>query len=405
MDESPLAAAHRRVLERRIAERTAMGQAPARPGFVVPEGGSEDGPDRIPWGVGEEATEPSCWLVASYGELEIEYAAIRRATAVMDRADRGLVSLNGSDAAELLGNLLSNAIPEPGECVRGFLLARTGRILADVLAHVREDGVDIDLDRTDAAAVASHLESFVFAEDVQIVDRTAERTRIELHGPDVEVTLQTAYPELPDWLNHWSLEIDGTGPLGVPGLAIDVPNEQAEEVWETILAATPPARRPPRPIGWHALNVARIEAGSPFFHIDFGGDALPHETGVLSQRVSFRKGCYPGQEVVARMESRGKSKRSLVGLRIQGDLLPVAGAQVFKPDPEVEDSMGEQVGIITSSSLAPMLGAVPVAFASVRSASAAPGTRLRVVAEGEPADAIVGALDFLADEQATEPTQ
>ncbi|MCH2162705.1 MAG: hypothetical protein MK085_12645, partial [Phycisphaerales bacterium] len=183
MEASPLAEAHRRVLERRIAERSAMGRASARPGIVVPEGEAPVEPDLIPWGLGEEQSEPSCWLVAGYGELEVEYAAIRRGTAVMDRSDRGLLELNGPDAVDLLGRLLTNAMPGIGEGVRGFLLGRNGRILADIVVQVRENGVDVDLDRTDAAQVTEHLESFVFAEDVEIINRTSERCRIELHGP------------------------------------------------------------------------------------------------------------------------------------------------------------------------------------------------------------------------------
>ena len=99
----------------------------------------------------------------------------------------------------------------------------------------------------------------------------------------------------------------------------------------------------------HAFNVARIEAGSPLFLVDFGRQALPHETGLLARRVNFKKGCYLGQEVVARMESLGKPKQRLVALRMQQDRLPVSGAEVH----EARDG-GEAVGRVTSSAPAPM---------------------------------------------------
>ena len=102
------------------------------------------------------------------------------------------------------------------------------------------------------------------------------------------------------------------------------------------------------------------------------------------------------------MQHLGKPKQRLVGLRIESDLLPVADAQVFA---FVEGgTLGEQVGVVTSSGLAPMLGAVPVAFAMVASSSYEPGTRVLVHAEGAQSAATVCALDFLASaERAQEP--
>ena len=112
--------------------------------------------------------------------------------------------------------------------------------------------------------------------------------------------------------------------------------------------------------------------------------------------MSFTKGCYPGQEVVARMHNLGKPKQKLVGLRIEADLLPVAEAQVFALAEGT--SLGDQVGVVTSSGLAPMLGAVPVAFAMISASSYAPGTKVLVNAEGEQAPATVCALRFLEEQ-------
>ena len=393
MIQSPLDAAHRRVLER-SREARAHRDGGGRDGAAL--GIAQDGlldPEMVPWGQTEESPQPACLLVADYGELEAEYAAIRRGTGILDRPDRGLLELTGADALDLLSRLLTNATPGIGASVRGFLLARTGRILADVQVMAREDSVLLDLDRTDIEAVKVHIESFIFSEDVQIVDQTLLRHRIELHGPDAEITLSTAFPE--ERPSTWSLAVEDRTPCGEPGLALDVPIKDVEAVWEKLLATVPPARRPPRAIGWHAYNIARIEAGTPIFHVDFGPDALPHETGILKERVSFTKGCYPGQEVVARMESRGKSKRKLIGLRIEGEGVPLSGTQVFLPDPEDGAVLGEQIGVLTSSTIAPMLGAAVVAFATIKTANAEDGTTLRVMAEGEPVGATTSSIRFL----------
>ena len=132
-------------------------------------------------------------------------------------------------------------------------------------------------------------------------------------------------------------------------------------------------------VGWHAFNIARIEAGTPLYNIDFGPESLPAESGVLSDRVSFTKGCYLGQEIVARMHSRGHPKQCLVALRLDRVIndatgepsLPGGGAAVL-------DSSGAPVGAVTSSTVAPMLGAAPVCFAQVKWEQSKPGTELSV---------------------------
>ena len=132
--------------------------------------------------------------------------------------------------------------------------------------------------------------------------------------------------------------------IGAPGLEIFCPLAEGESVAAALLeseAADDAGRRRIRPIGWYAYNVARIEAGTPLFNVDFGATNLPHETGVLHDRVSFKKGCYPGQEIVARIESQGRPKQTLIGLRPVGDALPVAGAQVFEVG---EGTLGRRVG-------------------------------------------------------------
>ncbi len=139
--------------------------------------------------------------------------------------------------------------------------------------------------------------------------------------------------------------LDDTGAMG---LHLFVPTDDAEMLYEKLLSAAgfdPEADAEPdadyaqrrretlrgRPIGWLAYNTARIEAGTPIFHVDFGHDSLPGETGLLDHAVSFNKGCYIGQEIVARMKNLGHPKRLLVGLKFPDQKLPVAGTQVPRP--------------------------------------------------------------------------
>ena len=129
--------------------------------------------------------------------------------------------------------------------------------------------------------------------------------------------------------------------------------------------------------GWHAFNIARIEAGTPLYYLDFGPDSLPHETGeeTLNDRVSFKKGCYLGQEIVARMHARQQVAKQLVGLRVHADALPVAGAHLF-------DEKDNQVGMVTSSTVSPVLSNACIGLGYLKKPFFALGTKVRVAAEG-----------------------
>ena len=151
-----------------------------------------------------------------------------------------------------------------------------------------------------------------------------------------------------------------------------------------------------------AYNIARIEAGSAVYNIDFGPDSLPAESGVINDRVSFTKGCYLGQEIVARMHARGHPKQTLVALRVADDgprqvstenpaislpRVPITGSHVFAlPQGDIAPPA---VGMVTSGTISIMLGARAVCFAQVKWDSSTPGTKLMVDAEGAMVEATV----------------
>ena len=407
MYESPLSEAHRRVIDRQLEHRL---RHAARAGEVRGDevdrsaATSSAEVETVAWGMVSDGSEPACEVVLDYGELEGEYAAIRRGVALMDRPDRAVVRVSGSDAVDLVDRLVTNKVAPEAGVVEAFVLDRKGRILADALLVATADRVLMDVDRTDVKAVVAILEEFVFAEDVEIADLSETHHRIDCVGPDAPATIEhlLGKPVIGGGVvdveteagtdTAFALDPGGASTVGEPGIGLLLERVRAEDAWERMIASPAPGRRPVRPIGWNAYNIARIENGSPIFHLDFGPDSLPHETGLVDRRVDFRKGCYPGQEVVARMESRagGVGKRRVVGIRPDGDALPVAGAQVFDAERGLED----QVGSVTSSTISPMRGAAPIALATLRSSHVAPGTRVTVNAEGEVAAAMVTGLDL-----------
>jgi folate-binding protein YgfZ len=309
--------------------------------------------------------------------------------------------VRGKDRLDVLQRMLTQDLRglESGAVRRSFWLNRKGRIDADLSVVAFDDHWLLECDALDAPGAATSLSSFIFNEDIELVHDATLRV-LSLAGPSTFEALTAvgadtgvlAPSDARSCMVHvagipchaWRLDW-----FGVPTVHLACAAERAAELWKALLAQVDLAhgRRRVRPCGWYAQNIARIEAGEPWCHVDFGRESLPHESGVLRERVSFTKGCYLGQEIVARMESLGKPKQVVAALRIVGDALPSAGEQVFSLTEG--GGLAEQVGAVTSSTLSPMLGAVSIALATVRTAHAAPGTILAVNAEGMTARAVV----------------
>ncbi len=306
-------------------------------------------------------------IVAEFEAHEIEYAALRKAAAVMDGPHRGLVEVTGSDRPEFLQRMVSGdmAALRTGETGRCFLLNDKGRITADLMIAHTDARTLIALDAPDAPAFVNDLSTFIFTEDVQVADLTGSHHGFGVFGPKAEEAIRQLDKPL------------GEAPVlrrdlgDVPGLELWVEVSRARDVWEALTGDA--ASDGVKPLGWQAFNIARIEAGMPLFHIDFGPTSLPHETGIVRQVCSFTKGCYRGQEIVARTESLGHPRKVIVGFRGSDDpLLPPAGAAVF----DSADPDAHVVGAVTSSCHGPRLSGAPIGFAMVNWSHHDAGTAL-----------------------------
>lgn len=349
-------------------------------------------------------------VVETFGDLDMEYAALRKGCVVFDQPHTGTIRVTGDERNAFLNNMLTAKLDDlaPGAGARSFWLNRKGRIDADLRVAQREGDMIIACDRHIAAPTAAALAQFVFAEDVEIADASDAHHRLSIHGPTASRLLAAACPdharaiESLGHLGNTTAAINGTEVLieredltGETGLHLCMPTEHAGAVYDALIAA---AQANPdlkaRQAGWMALNAARIEAGTPLFNLDFGPTNLPAESGVVEDRVHFAKGCYLGQEVVARMHARGACARRVVALRIEDQRItaadteiaqPTTGSQVFEVGKEAETP----VGIVTSSTISPMLGAIPICLAMIKAGPNEPGTELSVSAEGKLVRAIV----------------
>ena len=368
----------------------------ARPGAATTAKIGLSAAEFIPYGPPGEDGSATCEILATLGEIELEYAAIRRGVAVFDAPHRGTLIVTGKDRRDFLNRMLTQDLRgfPPGSVTRSFWLNRKGRIDADLtLAELGEE-IIIDLDVTIAAATAESLSSFVFGEDVQVRDATSDFHRIQLHGPEGPALVENVLganggSAAASRFEGHGVTIFRNDITSSPGLHITVPRERAPGLWQAFITGGA------RPLGWYAFNTARIEVGTPLFNIDFGPTNLPHETALVDSRVSFKKGCYIGQEIVARMQNLGAPKQKLIGLRMLSDHLPVAGAAVFEL---VDGKPGDRIGVITSSTISPMCSAQSIAFAMLRTDFTNPGTQVLVHAEGEEARAEAHGLTFWTSE-------
>jgi folate-binding protein YgfZ len=349
-------------------------------------------------------------IVSTFGEPQAEYAAIRKSAALMDLPQRGVLELTGKDRLSFLNNLLTNQTYDkatrtgmaPGSVVYAFLLnAKFGRIVTDLYVLELGDRTLLEMDARMIPAVRETLEKYRFAEQVKFGDEGGWH-EIVLHGPLVSelVAATPASPLLPTGdAGVAATELFGVpaiiwrdDPAGVPGYHMLVPVESVQSVWAEFMKLAQPSaetgKRKLRPIGWAAFNAARIEAGRPFFGIDFDDSILPAETGQMARAVSFTKGCYPGQEIVARMHARQSVAKQIAGLKMADDALPIAGATVT-------DDQGNVVGGITSSTVSPMLSNTAIAIALLKRPFFSVGTVVNIPAEGAMRKAVVTELPFL----------
>jgi folate-binding protein YgfZ len=354
-------------------------------------------------------------IVESYGEVEAEYAAIRKGAALMDAPHRAVAILTGKDRLSFLHNKITNDTNKlaAGQGCYAYLLNLKGRIVMDMNILQTEEATLVDLDVRLAPQFLETMEKYVFAEDVRLLDGSGQLGRLTLIGPQALTLLSKVVTDsqgldtLSEPLRHTQRQIGRATVTifrndlcGEEQYEMIVPRDQMMTLWQILHEAGnghdgAPEDNPGsihlRAIGWSAFNTARIEAGSPFYGIDITENYLPMETGHWYLRaVSVTKGCYLGQEIVARMHAHQTVARLLVGLRMQGDRLPVAGTEIFEP--RTENGPGQQVGMITSSCFSPMLGNVPVAMGYVKKAFSTAGREVETLAEGSRAATTVTPL-------------
>jgi tRNA-modifying protein YgfZ len=307
-------------------------------------------------------------------ELDGQYRALRDEAGYF-APSRAMVLVSGPDAAEYLQGQLTNDIEAlgPGQGCYAALLDRKGHLVSDMrVLRLESTGGDVwlDLEMDPGEAVLKHLRTYSIGRDVEIEDVTERWTIASAIGPRAEelTGFEGVTPEYAQRYREW----DGVEVLAVAtdlGVDLIVRTDQAEALEQLLHQAGVVE------VSEEAAEILRVESGRPRFGLDMGPESMPAEAGIVERAVSFEKGCYIGQEPVARLHYRGKPNRSLRGLRLSG---PAESGQPLQH--------GErEVGRVGTACLSPALG--PIALAIVRR-EAAVGDRLEVGGGGVTAEVV-----------------
>ena len=331
------------------------------------------------------------------------YDAVVAGVGWVDRTDRLRVEVRGPDRAKFLNNLTTNDVKRlgGGRGCEAFVTSPQGKTLAFVSLLAAEDLILLRADTAAWSHLKPHLEKYGLFDDVSVIDVSSATFEWHFAGPRADELLEILFTNDADESVTSGLDRSDLAhvPQRLAGLAVRLVRERptGRSGWTLIGSRTDidSCRQAilshghgvaPREIDAEIYDVLRIEAGTPEFGRDLSADNLPQELGRDALAINFVKGCYLGQETVARIDALGHVNKVLRGLRINGDASPNVGAPI-----EVE---GKPVGIVSSTAFSPGWGQ-PIALAMIRTAHAIAGTRVSVLQNDRRIPALVCDLPML----------
>jgi tRNA-modifying protein YgfZ len=297
------------------------------------------------------------------------YRALTEACGLVDRSERGKLALTGPEAKTFLQGQVTNDVEalEPGQGCYAAFLTHKGKMLGDLRVLDLGDELLLDTERSTLQELFNMIRRYKLGADVELHKRTLELGLLSLVGP--EARRVAGAEDLVEEHANRRAEIGGRPVVLVAtdvGIDVFVPADDVEAVRGAL--DVPRASE-------EAAEIVRIERGRPRYGIDLDDRVIPQEAGLNERAVSFTKGCYVGQETVARLYYRGKPNRHLRGLRVSA---PASTGDVLR--------LGDkEVGRLGSVAVSPVHG--PIALALVRR-EAAPGDTVAVGDGGTTAEVV-----------------
>jgi hypothetical protein len=312
-----------------------------------------------------------------FGNPQDEYAAAVGSAAVFDWGTPAQIEISGADRVTFLHSFCTNDIKrlEVGQGCEAFITNVKGRILGHVWIEVGPSSIWLDAGPVVADRLVAHLDRYVINEDISIADRTHESGEILVMGPDAASKMATTLGDVARLgaLEHKDFE-HGSGIIRVcrrdvgtqPAYVVRAARETIREILEAVRDSGA------RPAGGAVWSALRIEAGLPIYGVDLTEENLAQEAARTANAISFTKGCYLGQEPIARIDAMGHVNRELRSLRIASATVPTAGASVFS-----DGDGSTAVGTVTSAAFSFGSNSA-VAVAMLRTNAGAPGNQVFV---------------------------
>jgi folate-binding protein YgfZ len=304
-------------------------------------------------------------------DFAAEYTALTERVGTVDFHDRTQIELTGADRASFLHNFTTNDIRrlKPGQGCEAFVLDVRGHTIGHVLVFCTPDSLVLDTVPGQAETLTQHLDRYLIREQVEIFDRTEAWSELLLAGAEAEQILYQLIESVPaSSLDHQPARLAGE-PVWIRRVALAGPGGfliagAADAIDAVGIAMSAEGATDCR---MAAFEVVRIEAGFPWFGVDISDKNLPQEVDRNERAISFTKGCYLGQETVARIDALGHVNKRLRCVRFSGITVPPLAAKLRVG--------GAIAGELTSAAFSPLLG-VSLALAYVRRGHEAIGSRL-----------------------------
>ena len=282
-------------------------------------------------------------VVATYGDSTAEAAALRQRAGLVDLSFRDRLCLVGPDRIRFLNGQVTQDVKALaiGRGCYAALITAKGRMVSDLNLHVLADEVLVDCEPGFGTRVAERLSSFIIADDVQVIDVTPHCGLLSVQGPGAADAVMGIAPALPrEPFEHVVWKVDDLGEAclishprgGSAGFDLFLPPPALAPFWNRLAESI--RRAGGCPVGWEALELLRIEQGIPRFGADMDETNLPPEAGIEKRAISYTKGCYTGQEIIARLRTYGHVNRRLCGLRwpLEAQVFPKPGDRLWQGD-------------------------------------------------------------------------
>ena len=311
---------------------------------------------------------------------ELAYDAAHQRSIVVDWSDWTVIDVTGPESRTFLHNFCTNDVNalQPGQGCEAFVTNIKGRILQHVFLFATADSVSVIAPPGAAESLVPHLTKYLLGLEAEVTERSDELGCLWGCGPELSEKLTTLFgceiPKTPGehTTANWRESTLLVGALSIstlPDMVLCGPRDQLGALCDALVAQGVVKADAA------TFETLRIGGGFPLSGVDIGEENLAQEAGRTERTISFRKGCYLGQEPIARLDAMGHTNREIRGIEFDQGPVPAKDAVLLKASGE------DEVGRLTSVAASPRTGGA-VALALVRKSAMAPGTSVAVDVEG-----------------------